>query len=157
MKITLLLYGRTEESYIKQGIAEYEKRIKRYTSFEIIEIPASKKYKNLPEEQQKSVEGELIMHRIPEQSYTVLLDEKGKQHTSVEFAEHLNGLGNRSIKNLVYVVGGAYGFSEQVYAKVDERMSLSKMTFSHQMVRLIFAEQLYRAFTILRNEPYHHL
>jgi len=156
MKIKLLLIGKTEEDYLKKGISVYEERLKHYIGFDIITITSLKNTKSLSFELQKEKESELIEKYLTSSDYVVLLDENGKHFTSVEFAGFIQKQLNNAIKNLVFVVGGPYGFSENLLKKADFKLSLSKMTFSHQLVRLIFAEQLYRAFTILRNEPYHH-
>ena len=156
MKIKLLLSGKTDRAYLAEGIQLYEKRLKRYVSFQIEVIPAVKKQKNLSEEVLKIKEGILIMKKIVPGDFVVLLDEKGKEYSSVQFAEfierHLALLG----KDFVFVIGGPYGFSKDVYNRANLKLSLSQLTFSHQMVRLIFMEQLYRAFTIIKGGPYHH-
>ena len=156
MKITLLLNGKTEDDYIAKGFALYEQRLKHYISFELIVIPALKNTKSLSIEQQKQKEGELIFKQIQNSDKLILLDEKGKEYNSVAFSEFIQQQMNSGIKNVVFVVGGPYGFSDEVYKRANGKISLSKMTFSHQMVRLFFVEQLYRAMTILKNEPYHH-
>jgi len=156
MRIVLIQVGKTEEDYIQKGISLYEKRIKHYVKFESLVIPALKNTRNLSRDQQKKLEAELILKNIPARSYVVLLDDKGKQFSSEGFSQFLQLKMNHSTINLVFIIGGPYGFDELVYKKANERISLSKMTFSHQMVRLIYMEQLYRAFTILKNEPYHH-
>ena len=156
MKIKLLAVGKTEDEYLKSGIAVYETRLKRYLPFELVIIPALKNTKNLSEGEQKKKEGELILQAAGSSDTVILLDEEGKQHTSVEFAGMLRQIMNSGIKNVIFVIGGPYGFSEEVYRRANGKLSLSKMTFSHQMVRLFFVEQLYRAMTILNNEPYHH-
>ena len=156
MKITLLVVGKTEEKWLRDGIAEYEGRIKRYASFKVTEIPALRDTRSMPEADQKRREAALIMKNVLPEDLVVLLDEHGKESGSVPFAGLLNRLLATGKKNLVFVVGGPYGFDHSVKARADHTISLSQMTFSHQMVRLIFAEQLYRAFTILRNESYHH-
>lgn len=156
MKITLLLTGKTEEDYIIKGCLIYEQRLKHYLSFETIIIPSLKNAKALSIDQQKQKEGELIFKFIQPSDKLFLLDEKGKEHTSVQFSAFLQQQMNSGIKNLVFVVGGPYGFSDELYKRANGKISLSKMTFSHQMVRLFFVEQLYRAMTILKNEPYHH-
>ncbi|MCD7963177.1 MAG: 23S rRNA (pseudouridine(1915)-N(3))-methyltransferase RlmH [Rikenellaceae bacterium] len=156
MNISLITIGKTDLSYIIEGVEIYFKRINRYTRFNIITIADIKNSKNLPEEVQKVGEGELILSNISTSDYLVLLDEAGKQYTSVELALWTQKKMNAGIKRLVFVIGGPYGFSQYVYKRADEKISLSKMTFSHQMVRLIFTEQLYRAFSIINGEPYHH-
>ncbi|MFA8436250.1 MAG: 23S rRNA (pseudouridine(1915)-N(3))-methyltransferase RlmH [Marinifilaceae bacterium] len=157
MKITLLVIGKTDKDFVKLGIAEYEKRLKRYISYEMRVIPDVKKGKNLTEDLQKEKEGDLILAQIKAGDVMVLLDEGGKEFTSVEFARHLEQKMLSGIKNLVFVVGGPYGFSKEVYQRAHGKISLSRMTFSHQMIRMIFVEQVYRAMTILKGEPYHHV
>lgn len=156
MKITLLCVGKTDDSYLQEGISKYASRLKHYIKFSIVEIPDLKNTKNLSFEQQKNKEAELIMKQISATDYVVLLDDKGKEYTSKAFSEFLNQGMIKSIGSMVFIIGGPYGFDEQIYQRADMKLSLSKMTFSHQMVRLFFTEQLYRSFTILRNEPYHH-
>ena len=155
MKISLICMGKTKPGYIQAGIQEYIKRVNRYASFDYIEIPDFKKGKNLSENEIRKKEGELILAKVNPASTLVLLDEKGRQFSSTDFANSLQSKLSLG-KNLCIVIGGAYGFSEEVYQKANEKVSLSRMTFSHQMVRLIFLEQLYRAFSILKGEPYHH-
>ena len=156
MQITLIAIGKTDKSELEELISIYEKRLKHYIKFQMVVIPDIKNRKNLSEAQQKEKEGELILAQLQPTDTLVLLDEKGKQYTSTDFAQFLQKKTNSGIKNLVLVIGGPYGFSDAVYAKSSGRISLSKMTFSHQMVRLFIVEQIYRGFTILRNEPYHH-
>lgn len=156
MKITLIAIGKTEEKYLIEGIEKYFKRLKHYISFQIVIIPDIKNVKNLSQDQQKEKEGLSILKNIQNSDTVILLDEEGKNLTSVGFSEQLNKFMIASVQHLVFVIGGPYGFSEEVYKRCNDKLSLSKMTFSHQMVRLFFVEQLYRAFTILRNEPYHH-
>ncbi len=156
MKIKLLAIGKTDDKNLQILIQSYEKRLKHYIKFELEIIPDLKKAKNLSEKQQKEKEGELILKNIATTDNLILLDEKGNEFRSVEFAKILQKKMNSGIKQLVLVIGGPYGFSEKVYQKASGKISLSKMTFSHQMVRLFVVEQLYRAFTILKNEPYHH-
>jgi 23S rRNA (pseudouridine1915-N3)-methyltransferase len=156
MKITLILNGKTEDGYIVKGFHTYEQRLKHYISFETIVIPALKNTKALSVEQQKQKEGELILKSIQSSDRLILLDENGKEYNSVVFSEFIQQQMNSGIKNLVFVVGGPYGFSDEIYKRANGKISLSKMTFSHQMVRLFFVEQVYRAMTILKNEPYHH-
>jgi 23S rRNA (pseudouridine1915-N3)-methyltransferase len=155
MKISLICIGKTDTSYLKTGIAEYAQRISRYLAFEITEIPELKNVSSFSSAQIREKEGDLLLKKWPQGATIVLLDEHGKEGGSTEFASFLQGKMNQGTKHLVFIVGGAYGFSEEVHKKSDHLLSLSKMTFSHQMVRLFFTEQLYRAFTILRNEPYH--
>ena len=156
MTIKLLAVGKTDSKSLQELIAEYENRLKHYIKFEIEIIPDIKNAKNLSETQQKEKEGELILKKIQPTSILVLLDENGKQFSSMDFATYLQKKMNSGIKQLVFVIGGPYGFSEAVYKKAQAKISLSKMTFSHQMVRLFIVEQIYRGFTILKNEPYHH-
>ena len=147
MKIELLLTGKTDQPYLKEGIALYEERLKHYCSY---------LRKELPDQKTKEKEAEAVMKNIRESDYVILLDEKGRSLSSEQFAQTIEKLGIRAVKKVIFVVGGAYGFSEALYKRADEMLSLSPMTFSHQMVRLIFAEQLYRAFTIIKGESYHH-
>ncbi len=156
MKITLILNGKTEDDYILKGFSIYEQRLKHYIAFDTIIIPGLKNAKALDFEQQKKKEAELIFKNIQPSDKVILLDENGKEYSSIEFSELIQKQMNSGIKNLVFVVGGPYGFSDDVYARANGKLSLSKMTFSHQMVRLFFSEQLYRSMTILKNEPYHH-
>lgn len=156
MKTHLLMIGRTDEAWLGTGIAEYFKRITRYIPFQDMVIADIKKSKNTTESIVKEKEGELILKQVSVGDILVLLDENGKQFTSREFSSFMEKQMVGGVRNLFFVIGGAYGFSEAVYARADHKLGLSRMTFSHQMVRLIFAEQLYRAMTILKNEPYHH-
>lgn len=156
MKITLLAIGKTDVAYLKEGIEEYVKRINRYINFSFEIIPDIKKTGNLPAETQKKLEGELIVSKIGSGSEMLIFDENGKTFTSREFSDFLQRKMASGLKELIFVIGGPYGFSEEVYKKVGTGISLSKFTFSHQMVRLLCVEQLYRAFTIINNEPYHH-
>lgn len=156
MKITLVLTGKTEAKYLSEGIAVFEKRVQRYIQFDTIVIPEIKNTRSLETLQVKEKEGLQQAKYIGESDFLVLMDEKGKEYGSVEFAGFIQQRMNSSIKNLVFLIGGAYGFSEKIYLRANAKISLSKMTFPHQLVRLIFMEQLYRAFTIIRNEPYHH-
>lgn len=155
MTIKLLAIGKTDSNHLQQLISEYQNRLKHYIKFELEIIPDIKNVKNLSEIQQKTKEGELILKKLNPTDVLVLLDENGKQFTSVAFSEYLQKKMNSGLKQLVFVIGGPYGFSDALYQKAQGKISLSKMTFSHQMVRLFVAEQLYRAFTILKNEPYH--
>ena len=148
--------GKTDSSELSRLIEEYQNRLKHYIKFELEIIPDLKNTKNLSEKLQKEKEGDAILKKLNPTDVLVLLDENGKQKTSVEFSEYLQKNMNSGLKQLVFVIGGPYGFSDAVYQKSQGKISLSKMTFSHQMVRLFMVEQLYRAFTILRNEPYHH-
>ena len=156
MTIKLLAIGKTDSSELQKLTEVYQKRLQHYISFEMDLIPDLKKTKNLSEDQQKTKEGELILKKLAPTDILILFDEKGKNYSSVEFANYLQKKMNSGIKQLVFVIGGPYGFSDEVYQKATGKISLSKMTFSHQMVRLFITEQVYRAFTILRNEPYHH-
>lgn len=156
MKISLLVIGKTDARYFVDAIGEYEKRLVHYIPFEMEVIPDIKNTKNMSELQQKEKEGELILKNLQPGDYLVLLDDKGKEYTSVKFSEYIEKKTHTVPKRLVFAVGGPYGFSQAVYDKANEKLTLSRMTFSHQMVRLIFVEQIYRAMTILNNEPYHH-
>ncbi|MBO6082195.1 MAG: 23S rRNA (pseudouridine(1915)-N(3))-methyltransferase RlmH [Bacteroidales bacterium] len=155
MKLTLLTVGKTDVRWVRDGLDLYVSRLKHYVPFSLVEIPELKNASALSQDQIKEREGELILAALKPADEVVLLDEHGKQYRSVEFAQYLQERMNRG-RDLVFVVGGAYGFSQKVYDRAPGRLSLSPMTFSHQMVRTVFAEQLYRAFTILRGEPYHH-
>ncbi len=156
MQITLIAVGKTDSAELVKMIAEYEKRLKHYINFKFIILPDIKNSKNLSEAIQKEKEGELILNQIQTSDTVIVLDEQGKQFSSVEFSIFLQKKMNSGLKNLVFVIGGPYGFSDSVYQRSNQRISLSKMTFSHQMVRLFLVEQLYRGLTILKNEPYHH-
>jgi 23S rRNA (pseudouridine1915-N3)-methyltransferase len=156
MQIKLVAIGKTDHPALSELIAIYQKRLNFYARFEIELLPDIKKAKKLPEKQQKEKEGQQLLARIENTDIVWLLDEKGKQFTSVEFSKELQKKMNTGIKRLVFVIGGPYGFSEDVYRRANSKLSMAKMTFSHQMIRLFFTEQLYRAFTILKNEPYHH-
>ena len=156
MNIKLIAIGKTDSAALQQLISTYEKRLVRYIHFELQLLPDIKNSKSLTEELQKIKEGELILSNVESSHYLILLDERGKEYTSVAFADELQKKMNTSIKQLTFVIGGPYGFSQEVYNRANGKLSLSKLTFSHQMIRLFFIEQLYRAFTILRNEPYHH-
>lgn len=156
MTIKLLAIGKTDDAALKSLIGTYIKRLSHYNRFETEIIPDLKKTRNLDVEQQKAKEGKEILARLNASDYVVILDENGKQHTSEGFSEYIQKRLNSGMKQLVFVIGGPYGFSEEVYQRAQSKLGLSKMTFSHQMIRLFFVEQLYRAFTILKNEPYHH-
>lgn len=156
MKITLLTVGKTDIKWVKEGLEMYSSRLKHYVNFDVVEIPELKNVSALTKEQIKEKEGELILKHIKANDSLVLMDERGKEYRSIQFAAMLEDRMIRGGKDMVFVIGGAYGFSEAVYSRADDKISLSKMTFSHQLVRTIFAEQLYRAFTIIRGEPYHH-
>ena len=155
MRITLLLVGKTVNKHFVELIDDYASRVKHYVGFDIVTIPELKNTKNLSAEQQKQQEGELILKQLQAGDHVVLLDEHGKELRSVEFSRWMEQKMQTVGKRLVFVIGGPYGFSPEVYARASEKLSLSPMTFSHQMVRTFFVEQLYRAFTILRGEPYH--
>lgn len=156
MKITLLTVGKTDIKWVKEGLEMYVSRLKHYIPFELVEIPELKNVGALSKEQIKQKEGDLLLKSVKPQDELVLLDEHGREYRSIEFAKYLDDRISRAGRDIVFVIGGAYGFSEDVYARCNSKISLSRMTFSHQIVRAIFAEQLYRAFTIMRGEPYHH-
>ena len=156
MNIKLLAIGKTDNKALQTLIDDYTKRLSGYIKFELEIIPDIKNAKNLSEAQQKEKEGELILSKLSPTDQLILLDENGKTYSSVGFANELQKKMNSGVKTLVYVIGGPYGFSDAVYSKAQGKVSLSSMTFSHQMVRLFFIEQLYRGFTILKGEPYHH-
>lgn len=156
MNIDLIVTGKTNIDHVASGIEVYIKRLKNYINFSINTLPDIKNGSSLTAELLKEKEGEQLLKTLEKYDYIVLLDDKGKEYTSMEFSSWINKKANMGIKNLCFVVGGAFGFSDLVYAKANEKLSISKMTFSHQMIRLLFIEQLYRAFTILNNEKYHH-
>lgn len=156
MTITLIAIGKTDNHQLQDLISLYQDRLKYYIKFELDIIPDIKNAKKLSEALQKQKEGALILKKVNPGDVMILLDEQGKQLNSVQFSEYLQKHMNSGVKRLVFVIGGPYGFSDEVYQKSNGKLSLSKMTFSHQMVRLFFVEQLYRGFTILKNEPYHH-
>ena len=156
MKIILLTVGKTDKDWVKEGLDIYVSRLKHYIPFSVVEIPELKNVSALSKDQIKTREGELILKNVRPTDDLILMDERGKQYTSVELARVLQDKISYIGKDIVFVIGGAYGFSDAVYSRADSKISLSKMTFSHQMVRAIFAEQIYRAFTIMRGEPYHH-
>lgn len=155
MKTELILVGKTNDKHFQVGIDDYCQRIGHYMPFSITVIPELKNTKSLSFQQQKEREGEMILAKLQSSDHVVLLDEHGKDFRSVEFARWIEHK-NASVRRLVFVIGGPYGFSEAVYSRANEKISLSKMTFSHQMVRLVFVEQIYRACTIIKGEPYHH-
>lgn len=157
MKIILLVIGKTDKDFVKNGIEEYQKRLVHYLPFEINIIPDIKNTKNLSENQQKQKEGALILDKVKAGDHLILLDEGGKEFSSVAFSKFIEQKMIGGTKNLVFVIGGPYGFSDDIYRKAQGKVSLSKMTFSHQMIRMIFTEQLYRAMTIIKGEPYHHV
>ena len=156
MRIKLIAIGKTDNKQLINLIDNYTKRLGFYIKFSFDIIPDIKKAKNLTEAQQKDKEGILILNHVNSSDVLVLLDEKGKEFTSVSFSKHLQKHMNSGIKQLVFVIGGPYCFSKEVYQRANEKLALAKMTFSHQMIRLFMVEQIYRAFTILKNEPYHH-
>lgn len=156
MKITLLTVGKTDRDWVRQGLDIYVSRLKHYIPFILTEIPELKNVSALSKDQIKIKEGELILKNIRPADDVILLDEHGKEYSSVQLAKILQDKISYECKDIIFVIGGAYGFSDAVYARANSKLSLSKMTFSHQMVRTIFAEQLYRAFTIMKGEPYHH-
>ncbi|MBD1397173.1 23S rRNA (pseudouridine(1915)-N(3))-methyltransferase RlmH [Pontibacter sp. JH31] len=156
MKIKLIAIGKTDEAYLEEGIDKYLKRLKHYHPVEVIVIPNIKQGGKYMADNLKEAEGKLILQKVQDGDHLVLLDEKGKTFTSTEYANFLQKKLNSVNSNLIFVIGGAFGFSPAVYARANEQISLSKMTFSHQMIRLFFVEQLYRGFTILRGEKYHH-
>ena len=155
MNIKLIVVGKTDEKYLQQGIDVYVSRMKHYVNFEMVVIPALKDQKGASPDEVKEREAALLLRQLEKCDRVVLLDEHGEQHTSVDFAQYLQKQMNAGVRNLAFVVGGAFGFAPSVYAAASGKVSLSKMTFNHQMVRLFFVEQLYCAFTILRHEPYH--
>lgn len=156
MNIKLIAIGKTDHKHLNALVEEYTKRLSHYIKFDLEIIPDIKNAKNLSESQQKEKEGILLLSKIAPTDLMILLDDKGKSFSSMKFAEELQKRMNAGVKTLVYVIGGPYGFSDAVYKAAQGKISLSQMTFSHQMIRLFFIEQLYRGFTILRNEPYHH-
>lgn len=156
MKIKLIAIGKTDEAYLEEGIDKYLKRLKHYLPVEVIIIPNIKQGGKFTADNLKEAEGKLILQKVQDGDHLVLLDEKGKTFTSTEYANFLQKKLNSVSSNLIFVIGGAFGFSPTVYARANEQISLSKMTFSHQMIRLFFVEQLYRGFTILKGEKYHH-
>ncbi|MCI5990152.1 MAG: 23S rRNA (pseudouridine(1915)-N(3))-methyltransferase RlmH [Candidatus Cryptobacteroides sp.] len=156
MKMTLLTVGKTDVRWVREGLELYVSRLEHYVKFALKEIPELKNVSAFTREQIKEKEGELILSSVQQSDELVLLDERGSRYRSVDFAAFLQDRMVRSGRNMVFVVGGAYGFSREVYSRASSMISLSEMTFSHQMVRVIFAEQLYRAFTIMKGEPYHH-
>ena len=156
MKIKLIWIGKTDGDVFDAAIQQYTQKIKFYTVYEPIAIPYLKNTKSLSQDEQKKKEGELILKKLEPGDYVVLLDERGKEYTSAKLAQFIQQQANTGAKALVFVIGGAYGFSEAVYARGNAKLALSQLTFPHIMTRLVFAEQLYRAFTILHNEPYHH-
>ena len=156
MDIEILVIGRTSEGYLRQGIEQYLKRLVHYAPCRLVELPDTRRGKSMPEAEQKQREGKLMLDYIQPSDYVVLLDERGRERTSTEFAAWLDKKFATGRKRLILAIGGPYGFSKAVYDRADEMLSLSHMTFNHEMVRLFLAEQIYRAFTILRGQPYHH-
>ena len=156
MKIKLLAIGKTDDKQLQKLIEGYQKRLAHYINFELQVLPDLKKTKHLSETQQKEKEGQLIIKALEPSDHIILLDEKGQEYRSMAFSKFLQKKMNAGLKQVVFLIGGPYGFSEAIYQKAHTKISLSKMTFSHQMIRLFMVEQLYRAFTILKNEPYHH-
>ena len=156
MKIKLIVVGKTNSTYLIQGEKEYEKRLNYYCNFEQLTILDVKNRSKFSANDLKKKEGDLILSKLDKSDLIILLDDQGKQYSSIDFSKFLHNKMLNSIKRLVFIVGGAYGFSDEVYNRASSKISLSKMTFSHQMIRLIFKEQLYRAYTILKGEKYHH-
>lgn len=156
MTVDLVVIGKTDLDAVNALVELYMKRINRYVKFSIITIPDLRNARSITEQEQKRREGDMLMKQFAAGDFVVLLDDKGSQSTSLQFAAWLQRRMASGVKRLVFVIGGPYGFSQEVYQRANERVSLSRMTFSHQIVRAIFSEQLYRAFTILNNEPYHH-
>ena len=156
MKIHLVVVGQTTATYISDAVDEYYRRLRHYITFDIEVIPELKNAKNLSFEQQKEKEADMILKCLLPGDYMVLLDERGKEFSSLKFSEYIEHKMHTVPKRLIFIIGGPYGFSQRIYTAAQEKISLSKMTFSHQMIRMIFIEQLYRAMTILNNEPYHH-
>lgn len=156
MKIELAVIGKTSIGYLKQGIDEYIKRLKHYVPFEIKYIDDIKNTKNISEDQQKRTEGAKILSLLDKSDFVVLLDEHGKEYTSMQYSSYIQKRMLSGAKKVVFVIGGPYGFSQEVYDPANDKISFSKMTFNHEMIRLIFTEQLYRAYTIINHEPYHH-
>ena len=155
MKLSAIFTGKTKEPYLQEGVEEYLKRIRRYISFDLVVIPDLKASRKMSTEEIRAIEGQQILQRMGPSDHLVLMDERGRQFGSVEFSRYIAGLEQRS-GNGIFLIGGPYGFSEEIYTRSNEMISLSKMTFSHQMVRMFFLEQVYRAYTIIRGEPYHH-
>lgn len=151
-----MIVGKTEEAWLREGISKYLNRLRHYTRIDFIEIPELKNTKALSPDQQKEKEAAMIMPKLLPADQVILLDERGTELTSKQFAAFIDKKALNSVNNLVFVVGGPYGFDQSVYQRANDKISLSRMTFSHQMVRLFFTEQLYRAFTIIKGEPYHH-
>lgn len=157
MKVKFIVIGKTTDKYLITGIDDYNKRLKRYCNYEYIELNGVRIGKSATKEETQKKEAEILFSKIEDNDFLVLLDEKGKEFTSVKFGEYLKGHQMRGTKKIVFVIGGAYGFSEKIYQRANAKIALSQMTFTHQMVRLIFCEQLYRGFTITKGEKYHHV
>lgn len=157
MKITLLCIGKTDESYLINGIDKYVKRLQYYTSFKLVVLPDVKKSKGMNTQVQKKKEAELLLKNITAADEVILLDENGKEYASLTFSAFLEKKMLHSSSNLVFIIGGPFGFDDAIYQRANAKIALSRMTFSHQMIRLFFVEQLYRSFTIMKNEPYHHM
>ncbi len=156
MKIVLLQTGKTAERYLAEGLTNYEERVRRYSSFETITLPDIRKTRNMPAEDQRAKEGAQMLRIFRDDDFIVILDDKGREFSTIEFSSWLERSLMIQKKRILFVIGGPWGFTEEIRGKADLTMSLSRMTFSHQMVRLLFLEQLYRAFTVIRGEPYHH-
>jgi len=156
MKIVLLQTGKTGEKYISDGVSEYSLRIRKYAVFETVTIPDVRNTKNMPVEEQKNREGRLILQSVNSEDLMILLDDKGKEYSTLEFAKQLEKIFLMPKKRVLFVIGGVWGFSGEVYSRADMKISLSRLTFSHQLVRLLFAEQLYRALSVIKGDPYHH-
>lgn len=156
MEIVLVTIGKTHFDFVISGIREYSKRLNHYLPFSVLELPDVKVSKSTTEAQQKEKEGDILLDRMLPSDFVILLDERGKQYSSMEFADYMERLMASGRKRILFVVGGPYGFAQRVYDRADAKISLSRMTFNHEMVRLFFVEQIYRAMTILRGEPYHH-
>jgi 23S rRNA (pseudouridine1915-N3)-methyltransferase len=157
MKIILLQTGKTTEKYIAEGVDDFSARIRNYNGFEVKTVPDLKNTKNMPVAEQKLKEGRMILQLINSEDYVIALDERGKELSTNKFSDRLGKVFMLSKKRIVFIIGGAWGFSQEVYERADEKMSMSKLTFSHQLVRLLFAEQLYRALTVIKGDPYHHV
>ncbi|MFI3247529.1 MAG: 23S rRNA (pseudouridine(1915)-N(3))-methyltransferase RlmH [Rikenellaceae bacterium] len=155
MNIELIVVGKTDSPDIERIVESFAKRVAHYCRFSITTLPDLRNTKSLSPKQQKMAEGEMILKQLTDSDFVTLLDERGSQYRSIEFAQWLQKRMNSGVKRLVFIVGGPFGFSEEIYSRANSKISLSAMTFSHQIIRAIFAEQIYRAFTILRNEPYH--
>ncbi|HPY82553.1 MAG TPA: 23S rRNA (pseudouridine(1915)-N(3))-methyltransferase RlmH [Bacteroidales bacterium] len=156
MKITCIVIGKTDEKYVQTGIQKYAQRLSHFCTFSIVEIPDIARSKKISVDEQKKKEGEVILQKIHPSAHVILLDQQGTQYSSIEFANKIEQFQNNAIKEIVFVIGGPYGFSNEIYSKKFQTLSCSKMTFSHQMIRLFLLEQLYRAQTIIKGLPYHH-